>query len=229
MHSDTQPLWQLLGLLFRAHPWHGVPIGVEAPRLVTCYIELTPTDTVKYELDKTSGLLMLDRPQRFSNVCPALYGLIPQTLCAERSAAFSGERTGRTALQGDGDPLDICVLSERPIAHGDILVQARPIGGLCMLDGDEADDKIIAVLAGDPAYGRFNDIADCPDDLVARLVHYFETYKQAPGASTRPCEITHVYGCHEAYAVIGQARDDYRDRFGHLSSMLDAALEGVSR
>src|SRR5207248_11150492 len=78
-HEQDEPVWRLLGLLFRAHPWHGVPIGPEAPAKVNTYIEIVPTDTVKYELDKVTGLLRIDRPQLYSNVCPALYGLIPQT------------------------------------------------------------------------------------------------------------------------------------------------------
>src|SRR5438552_2654211 len=67
--------------VFKSHPWHGVPIGPEAPAVVTAYIEIVPTDTVKYEMDKQSGYLKVDRPQKFSNICPTLYGLIPQTLC----------------------------------------------------------------------------------------------------------------------------------------------------
>jgi inorganic pyrophosphatase len=210
--------------LFRAHPWHGVALGDRAPEQVTCYIELTPSDTVKYELDKATGLLKLDRPQRFSNVCPALYGLLPQTYCGVRVAALSAERTGRISLDGDLDPLDVCVLSERPISHGDILLQAIPIGGLRMLDGNEADDKIIAVLVGDSAYGGFRDTTDCPTALVARLVHYFETYKQAPGANQNPCEITHVYGRDEAFEVIRRAQADYREHFGSLDTLRDTAL-----
>jgi inorganic pyrophosphatase len=198
---------------FRAHPWHGVPLGDRAPDQVTCYIEITPSDTVKYELDKSTGLLMLDRPQRFSNFCPALYGLLPQTYCGTTVAALSAERTGRTALEGDRDPLDVCVLTERPVSHGDILLQAIPIGGLRMIDGHEADDKIVAVLVGDSAYGGFRDIADCPRAMVSRLVHYFETYKYAPGAHERPCEVTHVYGRDEAFDVIRRAQADYQGQF----------------
>jgi inorganic pyrophosphatase len=78
-----------MSLLFRAHPWHGVPLGERAPEQVTCYIEITTADTVKYELDKATGLLTLDRPQRYSNVCPTLYGLLPQTYCGERVAQLS--------------------------------------------------------------------------------------------------------------------------------------------
>jgi inorganic pyrophosphatase len=223
--ASPQPIWQLMSLLFRAHPWHGVPLGDRAPEQVTCYIEITTADTVKYELDKTSGLLTLDRPQRYSNVCPSLYGLLPQTYCGDRVAELSAERTGRTSLKGDGDPLDVCVLAERPISHGDILLQAIPIGGLRMIDGDEADDKIVAVLVGDPAYGGFRDITDCPDALVARLVHYFETYKLAPGGNDNPCEITHTYGRDEAFDVIVRSQVDYHARYGSLEMALDAMLK----
>ncbi len=212
-------------LLFRAHPWHGVRLGEKSPEQVTCYIEITPSDTVKYEIDKATGLLTLDRPQRFSNVCPTLYGLLPQTYCGDRVAQLSADRTGRAQLNGDQDPLDVCVLSERPVSHGDILLQAVPIGGLRMIDGDEADDKIVAVLVGDSAYGTLRDIADCPKPLVARLVHYFETYKQAPFANDRPCEITHIYGREEAFEVIRRAQADYLERFGSLESLLNTALE----
>ncbi|MGH9677751.1 MAG: inorganic diphosphatase [Candidatus Acidiferrum sp.] len=138
--QKDEPIWTLLGLLFRAHPWHGVAIGPDAPEKVNTYIEIVPTDTIKYELDKVTGHLMIDRPQLFSNVCPALYGLIPQTFCGERTAELCSMRTGRSGITGDGDPLDICVLTEKSVTHGDILLKARPIGGLRMLDGDEADD-----------------------------------------------------------------------------------------
>ena len=119
----------------RAHPWHGVPIGDDAPRRVTAYIELVPTDTVKYEMDKATGILRVDRPQQYSNVCPSLYGFLPRTLCAERVGARCQERTGRAGIVGDGDPLDVCVLTEKDIPHGDILIKAIPIGGLRMIDG----------------------------------------------------------------------------------------------
>lgn len=119
------------------------------------------------------------------------------------------------------------MLAERPASHGDILVQARPIGGLRVLDRDEADDKIIAVLVGDAAYGAIDDIAECPKPIVDRLHHYFETYKLAPGADTGPCEITHVYGRAEAHDVIRRAQQDYVDRFGSIADSLDASLRGA--
>ena len=156
-------------------------IGERAPEVVTVYVEIVPTDTVKYEIDKASGYLTVDRPQQFSNVCPTLYGFVPRTYCAARVAARCAERTGRPGIVGDGDPLDICVLSEKAIPHGDILLRAVPIGGLRMLDGDEADDKIIAVLEGDAVYGAWREVDQCPPALVDRLRHYFLTYKELPG------------------------------------------------
>jgi inorganic pyrophosphatase len=226
LRQKSEPIWTLLGLLFRAHPWHGVPLGPEAPEQLTVYIEIVPTDTVKYELDKATGHLRIDRPQLFSNICPALYGLIPQTYCGERVGAYCGERAGRPGIVGDGDPLDVCVLTEKSVTHGDILLKARPIGGLRMLDGEEADDKIIAVMEGDAAYGTCRDVADCPGKVIDRLQHYFLTYKDAPGARRVHCQITHVYGREEAHEVIRRSIEDYRVRFGDLEGLLTTALRG---
>jgi inorganic pyrophosphatase len=206
--------------IYRAHPWHGIHIGRSAPHLINAYIEILPTDTVKYELDKRTGLLRIDRPQRFSNVCPELYGFIPQTYCGENVAEFCRMKTGRSDIIGDGDPLDVCVLTEKHIAHVNIYMRAHPIGGLRMLDGDEADDKIIAILEGDPSYGYWQDISQCPSMLVERLRHYFLTYKQAPDAMHKACEITHVYGAEEAREVIRRSHVDYLDKFGALAQQL---------
>ncbi len=212
--------------LFRAHPWHGVPMGApDAPDVVTCYVELVPTDAVKYELDKVTGHLKIDRPQKYSNVCPTLYGLIPQTFCGDRVAEACRERTGRSDIVGDGDPMDICILSERPISHGDILLRAVPVGGLRMIDHNEADDKIIAVLKGDPAYGDWTDIYQCPPSLLDRLRHYFLTYKEVPGESVGMVEIAEVYGRVVAYDLIQRGREDYRERFAEIERLLATTLD----
>jgi inorganic pyrophosphatase len=216
----TDAILDLLGRLFRAHPWHGVDIGPHAPAKVNTYIELVPTDTVKYELDKETGLLKIDRPQQFSNVCPALYGVVPQTYCGERVAELCQMRTGLGDIIGDGDPLDVCVLTEKSLSHGDILVRAIPIGGLRMLDDREADDKIIAVMEADATYGSWTDIEQCPVLVVQRLEHYFLTYKDVPGSPRRHCKITHVYGRDDAHEVIRRSREDYRARFGDLEEAL---------
>jgi inorganic pyrophosphatase len=199
---------------FAAHPWHGVDPGPDFPAVFTAFIEIVPTDTVKYELDKATGILKVDRPQLFSNVCPTLYGLVPRTYCGARVAKLCEEKTGRAGLKGDGDPMDVCVLTEKPITHAQILVPAVPIGGLRMLDNDEVDDKILAVLKGDAVYGALADVGEMPKSLVDRLRHYFLTYKQKPGEPALAVEITHVYGREEALAVLAASRDDYRARFG---------------
>ncbi len=215
-----------MSLLYCGHPWHGVPIGERAPEIVTAYIEMSPTDTVKYELDKDTGLLKVDRPQKFSSTCPTLYGFVPQTYCAEKSGAFCSERTGRPNIVGDGDPLDICVLTEKPIRKSNVLLQAIPIGGLRMIDGNEADDKIIAVMMDDETFGEMRTINDCPKRLIDRLRHYFLTYKQAPDAIDQACEITHVYDRDEAREVIVRGREDYLRRFANISNMLNKVVQG---
>ena len=223
---DLDDLWQALNLRFKLHPWHGIDIGPQAPDVVTTFVEIVPSDTVKYEIDKPSGHLKVDRPQQFSNVCPTLYGFIPQTYCGERVAALSQERTGRPTVRGDGDPLDICVLSEKGFSHGDFLLQAVPVGGLRLIDRDEADDKIVAVLKGDAAYGHVREIADLPVALVERLQHYFLTYKRPPGAAPGAgvVEITHVYGRAEAGEVIQRSCEDYRRLVPDLRARILAAL-----
>jgi inorganic pyrophosphatase len=213
------PIGRLMGLRYKSHPWHGVEVGPKAPDIVTCYIEMVTTDTVKYEVDKVSGYLRIDRPQKYSNVLPAMYGFIPQTLCAEEIAGYANEKTNRTDIVGDGDPLDICVLAEKSISHGDILVQAIPIGGFRMIDGNQADDKIIAILKDDAVYGHFKDISDCPELVVQRLKHYFLTYKDLPG-NPRDCEITHSYDAIEARDVILKSIEDYRNKFENLDRLL---------
>jgi len=213
--TNDEALHELLAKLFQAHPWHGVaPGGEDAPSIVNAYIEIVPTDAVKYELDKPSGHLRVDRPQRFSSMCPTPYGFIPQTYCGETVAALCETRVGRGGIRGDGDPLDICVLTERPAAHGDFFVHARAIGGLRMIDGNEADDKIIAVLEADVTYGHLRDIGDAPPGLIERLQHYFLSYKQLPQEAPRRVEIAEVYNREDAWEVIRRSVEDYRTRFG---------------
>jgi inorganic pyrophosphatase len=214
MANQDSALHDLFKLLFQAHPWHGVSPGENAPGEISAYIEIVPTDPVKYELDKASGHLRVDRPQRFSSMCPALYGFIPQTFCGEEVAALCAQHTGQIDIQGDGDAMDICVLTEKAFAHGSFFLRAKPIGGLRMIDGQQADDKILAVLVSDVAYGHIEDIGDCPAGLADRLKHYFLSYKQLPGAAPRRVEISDVYGRGEAFDVIERSMRDYRRKFG---------------
>jgi inorganic pyrophosphatase len=198
---------------FRPHPWHGLDPGPRFPEIVRAYIEIVPTDGVKYEIDKQSGYLKIDRPQRFSNFCPTLYGFVPQTYCGVRVAAYT--IAGSPAVNhGDGDPLDICVLTDRPIARGEIILDARPIGGLRMVERGEADDKIIAVLIGDPSFGEMADIAQLPRPVIDRLRHYFLTYKAIPGDTANTITVDPIYNAMEARAVLNAARADYTAEFG---------------
>ncbi len=214
----SDPIGRLMGLRYKSHPWHGISMGKNAPEKVTAFIEVVPTDTVKYEIDKDSGYLFLDRPQKYSNVVPALYGFIPQTYCGKNVGELCMQKTGKAHIDGDRDPIDICVLTEKDITHGDILVQARPIGGFRMIDGDEADDKIIAVLDNDVFYEGFENLSELPPIVIQRLKHYFLTYKDMPG-QPNDTEITHVYDALEAYEVIECAVQDYKERFENLLSL----------
>lgn len=198
---------------FQAHPWHGLTPGEHAPETVNAFIEIVPTDAVKYELDKQSGHLHVDRPQRFSSMCPSLYGFIPQTLCGAEVAKLSAARTEAADIKGDGDPMDICVLTEKTFAQGNFFLRARPIGGLRMIDGEQADDKIISILESDLAYGHIRNIGECPTALVDRLNHYFLSYKQLPGDARRRVEIVDVYDREEALDVIRRSLTDYKNNF----------------
>lgn len=188
---------------FRPHPWHGLPVGPNPPEIVNAYIEITPFDLIKYEIDKISGYLKADRPQRTSSQPPALYGFIPKTFCGETFRKLSP-----FAIRGDGDPLDICVISERPITKSEVILSARPIGGLQMIDNSEADDKIIAVLEGDYVWGDVKDIAELPAIILERLQHYFLTYKLRPDSENR-IKIETVYGRDYAFKVIEASMQDY--------------------
>jgi len=132
---------------------------------------------------------------------------VPQTLCADSVAALSPQD-----VVGDGDPLDICVISERPINRADLLLDARVVGGLQMLDGGEADDKIVAVLSNDTAWSDAREITDLPKVLIERLRHYFETYKLVPG-TPRTTHIESVYGSRHAFEAVEASLRDYRKAY----------------
>ncbi|MCL4157455.1 UNVERIFIED_CONTAM: hypothetical protein GTU68_043815 [Idotea baltica] len=180
---------------WRPHPWHGLDSGPNPPKVVHAFIEICPFDLVKYEVDKKTGYLRVDRPHRSSSQHPTLYGFIPQTYCGKR------------------DPLDICVITERPISKTEIILNARVLGGLPMLDNGEADDKIIAVLENDTIWANANDITDLPVALVERLKHYFLTYKTMPGKEST-VKIGDPYGFEQAKKVIEASIEDYNEGFG---------------
>jgi len=193
---------------FRPHPWHGLEVGPDPPDVLNAFIEITPFDFMKYEVDKVSGYLRVDRPQRSSAQHPTLYGFVPRTYCNERV-----RRLAPAAKRGDGDPLDICVITERPIARSEVILRGRVIGGLQMIDHGEADDKLISVLDNDYIWGKARTIRDVPAVLVERLQHYFLTYKLVPGQKSQ-AKITKVYGRDHARLVVRAAMADYEESFG---------------
>ncbi len=226
MEKEFEHFWRKVGRRYQSHPWHGIHIGEDSPNTIMSFIEMTPSDTVKYEIDKSSGFIMVDRPQKFSNIVPALYGFVPQTYCDKEVADYCMEKSGKTNIEGDKDPLDILVLTERNITHGNIIVPAIPIGGFRMIDHGEADDKIIAVLKGDQMYSKYNDLTECPDSIVNRLRHYFLTYKNMPGEEESHVSIDAIYGKEEAHEVIRRSQIDYFTKYGNIEGeMTQAAMQ----
>lgn len=194
---------------WRPHPWHGLEVGSNPPEIVNAFIELTPFDTIKYEVDKKTGYMRVDRPQRSSSLPPSLYGFIPRTYCGDEVGKLSKQE-----VKGDGDPLDICVLSERPIDRNEVILSARVIGGLHMVDQGEADDKIISVLDNDTYYADVKDVNDLPPVLIERLRHYFGTYKLIPGKETKDVFVEGIYDVKHASDVIRASISDYETMFG---------------
>lgn len=192
----------------RPHPWHGLSPGPHIPEIVTAYIEITPFDLVKYEVDKVSGYLRVDRPQATSSLPPSLYGFIPQTYCGKRVGALSQD-TG----QGDEDPLDICVITGRPVGRSDMIITARVLGVVRATDGGRADDKIVAVMQSDPIWGGATDIDDLPEALTEPLCHYFATYKvHLP--DTNPMVVHGLEDKDKALELIEAALKDYQEMLG---------------
>jgi len=209
---------------WRPHPWHGLSPGPSPPSLVNMFVELTPFDLVKYEVDKASGYLKVDRAQRTSSLPPSLYGFIPQTYAGPSVAALMPGASG-----GDLDPLDICVLCERPITRGEVLLHAKVVGGVPMLDNGEADDKILAVLRDDPVYGEIAELDQVPGVLVDRLIHYFSTYKRQRFGDHK-VSVGEPYNRVHAEQVITAAIADYAQLFnpsGEADSQGAAAVGRV--
>ena len=140
------------------NPWHSISPGKDAPNKLNAIIEIPKGSKNKYELDKESGLLKLDRTLFSSVVYPANYGFIPQTFC------------------DDNDPLDILVLGQEPV-YPLCLMEAKPIGMLQMVDQGEKDDKIIAVHSNDPEYRHYHSIDQLPPHKVLEISQFFSDYK----------------------------------------------------
>ena len=178
-------------MITTSHPWHGVPSGDHAPEIVTAVIEIPQGSRAKYEIDKESGLLRLDRIIYSSFYYPCNYGFIPQT------------------YGGDHDPLDILVITSQPV-QALCLMDAKVVGVMQMIDQGEADDKIIAVAANDPSVNHFNDIEELPKHFFSELRHFFEEYKKLENKTV----MVEEFGNREsAYEIIREALSYYQKTF----------------
>src|SRR6476620_102483 len=173
------------------HPWHGVTPGDQAPRVVNAVIEIPQGSRAKYEIDKDSGLLKLDRIIFSSFHYPCNYGFIPQT------------------YGDDKDPLDILVITSQPV-QALCLMEAKVIGVMQMIDGGDADDKIIAVAANDPSVRHYNNIEEIPQHFFDELRHFFEEYKKLENKTVKVDELGDK---HTALNVISEAIQLYADTF----------------
>jgi len=174
------------------HPWHDVTIGENAPEYVRGIIEIPKNSRAKYELDKESGMLILDRVLYASINYPTNYGFIPRTYC------------------DDDDPLDILVLSQVTIVPM-CLVEARVIGVMRMIDNGEMDDKIIAVAANDMSVNHINDISELPAHHLKELRSFFEDYKKL---ENKTVEVEDFQNKEAAMQIVQQSMLDYTNKFG---------------
>lgn len=173
------------------HPWHGVSNGKMAPRIVTAVIEISQGSRCKYEIDKESGLLKLDRVIYSSFYYPCNYGFIPQT------------------YGDDKDPLDILVITTLPVQPL-TLMEAKVIGVMGMIDGGDADDKIISVSANDPGVNHYNNIEELPNHFFNELRHFFEEYK---ALENKTVKVNEFKPKEEALVIVNDAIKAYQDKF----------------
>lgn len=173
------------------NPWHSVSPGDKVPDIVNGIIEIPKGTRAKYELDKDSGLLRLDRVLYSSVYYPANYGFIPQTYC------------------DDKDPLDILILTQIDVVPL-CIVPAKVIGVMRMLDNGEADDKIIAVSAGDPGVNHINDISELPEHFISELRNFFEDYKKL---ENKTVVVEEFFARKTAIEIIQDSFEMYKDQF----------------
>ena len=176
--------------------WRDLQPGPRVPELVTTVVEIPRGSRNKYELDKESGLLRLDRVLYSAVHYPGDYGFIPRT------------------LHEDGDPLDVLVRTLEPTFAG-CLIDVRPIGVLCMSDRGEPDDKILAVPASDPLQSEYFDIADLPSHFLKEVEHFFHIYKDLEG---KRVQVVGWEKADVAMRVINESIDRYRDKYLHVQS-----------
>ena len=173
------------------HPWHDVPVGDNSPYEINTIIEIPLGSNVKYELDKASGLLRVDRIL-YSAVCyPANYGFIPRTLAEDK------------------DPLDVLVLCQEP-ATPLTIVPVRVIGLMTMMDTGTKDHKIIAVALGDPEFNSYKDAHQLPQHKLLTVRRFFEDYKQLEGKAV---EVDDFESAEAAHRIISAPTAAYEDEY----------------
>ena len=173
------------------HPWHGASYGNQVPEIVNALIEISQGSRAKYEIDKETGLLILDRVIYSSFHYPVNYGFIPQT------------------LGWDNDPLDILVICSQTI-HPLCIVEATVIGNMQMIDNGEYDDKIIAVAAKDPSVNHITAVEELPKHFISELKNYFEQYKVL---ENKQVQIENFQNKAAAYKIITDAIENYKTKF----------------
>ncbi|KAK9834421.1 hypothetical protein WJX74_001391 [Apatococcus lobatus] len=174
-----------------SHPWHDLLTGESPPGIFNAVIEIPRGSKVKYELDKETGLLYIDRVLYSSVVYPHNYGFIPRTLCE------------------DNDPLDVLVLMQEPVVPMSFL-RAKPIGVMQMIDQGEQDDKIIAVHADDPEFKGYNDISELPKHRLMEIRRFFEDYKKN---ENKEVKVDEILGAEEACKTISESMELYREQY----------------
>lgn len=191
------------------HPWHGVKIGSGSPEICNVIIEIPKGSKNKYELDKATGLLKLDRVLYASMHFPANYGFLPQT------------------YYHDGDPLDVLVLSQEPIEPL-TLVKVRIIGYLLVVDRGDRDTKIVAVPMKDPQFSQYTDISQIHENVIAEIRHFFEQYKKLEG---KVVTADKTGSPAEAYEIIREGMDLYKKNRHLLTAPRDSDSdsEGIER
>ena len=177
------------------NPWHKVEVGEDAPNVVNGIIEIPKQSRAKYELDKDSGMLLLDRVLYSAMYYPANYGFIPKTYC------------------DDKDPLDILVLSQINVVPM-CIIRAKVIGVMRMVDNGEQDDKIIAVAANDMSVNHINDISELPEHSVKELRNFFEDYKKL---ENKTVEVEDFQNAEVAKQIISKAFKDYEEYVNELA------------
>jgi inorganic pyrophosphatase len=174
-----------------SHPWHDLSPGENAPKEFNAVIEIPLHSNVKYELDKSSGMLRMDRVLYSAVFYPANYGFIPQTLAEDR------------------DPLDVLVLCQEPVVPLTV-IHARAIGLMTMVDTGDADHKIIAVATADPEYSAYYEASKLPPHQMAMVRRFFQDYKQLEG---KEVDVDEILPAAKAYPIIENALSEYKKKF----------------